>query len=293
VLTASVVAVVYTAPVRVRHHELDPFGRVHPAVYLRWLAQAAIDASTDVGFDAAWYAQAGAHWLVRRTTFSVLHPARTDDALTVATWVEDFRRVRSHRCYEVRRADGVLCAAARTDWVYVDATSGRPRRVPQEMERAFGLGPDTPRAERPDWTAPAPPPAPARHARRVEYADLDALGHVNNATYLDVLGEAALAALADVGWPVDRLAAAGAVPWLGEADLEYLDAAKHRDLLEATTWFGANRDALTVHQLLTRTDDARPVVRSNSHWRWSHPQTHEPTAPPTALTPALQPLLAA
>ena len=262
-------------------------------MYLRWLAQAAIDASTDVGFDAAWYAQAGTHWLVRRTTFSILHPARTDDALTVATWVEDFRRVRSHRCYEVRGPGDVLCAAARTDWVYVDGTSGRPRRVPQEMERAFGLGPDTPRAERPDWTAPLPPPAPARHTRRVEYADLDALGHVNNATYLDVLGEAAIAALADVGWSIDRLAAEGAVPWLAEADLEYLDAAKHRDHLEATTWFGTSAESLTVHQLLTRTDDTRPIVRANSRWRWANPQTHAPTSPPTALTPALQPLLAA
>jgi acyl-CoA thioesterase FadM len=223
----------------------------------------------------------------------VLHPARVDDALTVATWVEDIRRVRSHRSYEVRGAGGILCVAARTDWVYVDAATYRPRRVPVEMERAFGLEPGAPHTERPDWVAPPPPPVPARSAYQVPYADLDSLGHVNNATYLDVLAEAALGALADVGWPLDRLAADGAVPWLAEGDLEYLDAARHRDRLEALTWFGASTEALAVHQLLTRADDGQPLVRAGTRWRWADPATAAPTAPPPLLGAALRPLLAA
>jgi acyl-CoA thioesterase FadM len=127
----------------------------------------------------------------------------------------------------------------------------------------------------------------------VQYADLDSLGHVNNATYLDVLGEAALGALADVGWPLPRLAADGAVPWLAEGDLEYLDAALHRDVLTTLTWFGGSPDALAVHQLLTRAGDARPLVRASTRWRWAHPASAEPTAPPIGLAPALGSLLAA
>jgi YbgC/YbaW family acyl-CoA thioester hydrolase len=287
------VAVVYTASMRVRHHELDPYGRVHPAVYLRWLAQVAIDASTDAGFDAAWYAGAGAHWLVRRTAFSVPHPARVDDVLTVATWVDDVRRVRSHRSYEARTADGVLCVAARTDWVFVDEATGRPRRVPPEMYTGFGIDPTAPHAERPEWTAPAPPPAPASTPYQVSYADLDSLGHVNNATYLDLVADAALGVLSDVGWPLDRLAAGGAVPWLAEGELEYLDAARHRDRLDVLTWFGPGTEALETHQLLVRADDGRPLVRAGTRWRWADPATAEPAAAPAPLAAALRPLLAA
>src|SRR5881397_2932663 len=129
---AGVVGPVYTAHVTVRHDELDRFGRLHPAVYLRYLAHAAVEASTAAGYDAAWYARAGTMWLVRRSTLDVRRPVRAGERLLVSTWVEDFRRVRSHRRYELVGTDG-LCVDARTDWVYVDAESLRPRRVPAEL----------------------------------------------------------------------------------------------------------------------------------------------------------------
>ena len=99
------VSLVYTARVRVCHGDLDAFGRAHASAYLRHLAQVAIDASTAAGFDAAWYEAAGARWLIRRTTFAVARPARADASLSVRTWVEDFRRVRSRRRYEVSGGD--------------------------------------------------------------------------------------------------------------------------------------------------------------------------------------------
>ena len=88
----------YTALATVRHHELDCFGRVHPSTYLRVLAQTAVEASTAAGYDADWYANAGCLWLVRRSTFELRSAARAEEPLEIRTWVEDFRRVRSHRC---------------------------------------------------------------------------------------------------------------------------------------------------------------------------------------------------
>src|ERR1043166_6164714 len=125
---AGVVSPIYTAYVTVRHDELDCFGRIHPAVYLRYLAHAAVEARAAAGFDAEWHAAAGAMWLIRRSTLDVAEPARAAERLAIRTWVEDFRRVRSHRRYAIHGADDRLCLEARTDWVYVDAASGRPRR---------------------------------------------------------------------------------------------------------------------------------------------------------------------
>jgi acyl-CoA thioester hydrolase len=54
--------------------------------------------------------------------------------VTVLTWVVNFRRVRSLRRYRFLRAsDGVLLARGETDWVFVDAASGRPRKIPDEI----------------------------------------------------------------------------------------------------------------------------------------------------------------
>jgi acyl-CoA thioester hydrolase len=150
---------VYTAHVTVRHDELDCFGRLHPAVYLRYLAHAAVEASTAAGYDAAWYTAAGTMWLVRRTTFELVRPVRAEERLAIRTWVEDFRRVRSHRRYAVHGGDGRLCVEALTDWVYVDAATGRPRRVPAEVEAGSASAGDG-RASATRGTAPRRRPRP-------------------------------------------------------------------------------------------------------------------------------------
>ena len=283
---------VYTARVAVRHHELDPFGRVHPAVYLRYLAHAAFEASAAAGFDAAWYAAAGAVWLVRRSTFTVLCPTTAGEELEIRTWVEDFRRVRSHRRYELRGADGRLRLSALTDWVYVDRASGRPRRVPREMEDAFRLGASGPQ-ERDGWYAPPPPPRPARATHQVRVYEIDSLGHVNNAVYLDVVAQAAFEAIEQAGWPLARLVSDGTVPLLTGGDLEYREAARYGDRLETTTWFGSLGDTMNVHQHVARAGDGRPVLRASSRWRWVHPLSGEVTAAPDGLVAALDGSLAA
>jgi acyl-CoA thioester hydrolase len=282
---------VYIAQVRVRHDELDAFGRAYPSAYLRHLAQVAIDASTDAGYDARWYAEAGAQWLVRRTTFAVPRPWRAESELSVRTWVEDFRRVRSRRCYEASE-HGEAALTAQTDWVFVDIATGRPRRVPQAMEARFGMAAHAGRPRTP-WRAPAPPPAPGRSTYRVRWAELDALGHMNNAAYLDLLVQGTLDVLDGLGWPVDRLAPDGVAPCVSAGDVEYLDEVRHGDRLEILTWFTAAPDGLDVHQRGARLADARPVVQASTSWRWSDTRTDAAAEPPSGLLAALRPLQAA
>jgi len=283
----GVVPHVYTAEVTVRHHELDTFGRVHPAVYLRYLAHAAVEASAAAGFDAAWYAATGTLWLVRRSTLDVRRPVRAGERLLVSTWVEDFRRVRSHRRYELVGTDG-LCVDARTDWVYVDAESLRPRRVPAELEKAFGL-----RAalEREAWQAPPSPAAPGCTSHRVQLHELDSLSHVNNAAYLDIAAQAVFDVLEEAGWPFDRLIGSGAVPVLTRGDLEYLDAARYGERLDIQTWFSVTPPALLAHQHICR--DGRLLVRANTRWGWAAPAGDGGPGPPGGLLPALRPLVVA
>ena len=289
---AGVVSPVYTAQVTVRHDELDRFGRVHPAVYLRYLAHTAVEASTAAGYAAAWYAAAGAMWLVRRSTFDLADPARAEERLAIRTWVEDFRRVRSHRRYAVHGGDGRLCVDALTDWVYVDAASGRPRRVPADLEAAFGVVVGSGR-ERESWDAPPPPAAPALGSHRVRACEVDTIGHVNNAVYLDLATQATLDVLEDAGWPLERMIDGGAVPVLRHADLEYLESARYGDRLEITTWFGAAEDRLQAHQRIVRQGGERPLVRVATRWQWTDPMGEAPAEPPGELLSALRPLLAA
>jgi acyl-CoA thioester hydrolase len=293
VLAAPRVAHVYTDRLRVRHHELDPFGRVTPATFLRWLAQVAIDASSDAGFDGAWYAAAGAHWLVRRTTFTLHRALGADDRVVLRTWVEDFRRVRSLRRYAVTTGDGAPVCDAATDWVYVEDATGRLRRIPEAITQGLGLVPPTDAAPaRADWTAPPAPAAAPRPVYPVRWSDLDALAHVNNAAYLDLCMQGVLDVLGAHGWPVPRLLAEGGMPVVVGGDVEYLDAALPGDRLAAVTWFGPAADGLTAHQRLEREGDGRAIVQANTRWRWPA-AAGAAGAPPAALPAALGPLLAA
>jgi acyl-CoA thioester hydrolase len=278
--------------VTVRHDELDRFGRVHPAVYLRYLAHAAVEASTAAGYDAAWYAAAGAMWLVRRSIVEVADPARAEEQLSIRTWVEDFRRVRSHRRYAVHGSDGRVCLDALTDWVYVDAATGRPRRVPPDLEAAFGFACGNGR-ERESWSSPAAPGAPAIGAHRVRACEVDTIGHVNNAVYLDVAGQATLDVLEDAGWSVDRMITDGGIPVLRRADLEYLEGARYGDRLEIATWFAPAAGGLDAHQRIARPGAERPLVRVATRWQWRDPAGAAAVDPPANLLAALRPLLAA
>lgn len=289
---AGVVTPVYTARVTTRHDELDRFGRLHPSAYLRYLAHAAVEASTAVGFDAAWYAAAGTVWIVRRSTFEVSHPVGTDERLAIRTWVEDFRRVRSHRRYEVRGAAERLCLEARTDWVYVDTRSGRPRRVPPEMEAAFGAAHSRPQ-EREPWSSPPPPASPALAHHRVRMQEVDTFGHVNNAAYLDIAVQGMLDVLEDAGWSLDRMIGANGVPLLVGADLEYLEGARYGDRLAIPTWFTPGPSALEAHQYIVRSGAGRPLLRASTRWRWAEPASGAQREVPGGVLAALRRLRAA
>jgi acyl-CoA thioester hydrolase len=84
--------------------------------------------------------QAGGTWVVRSHTIEYLKPAFAGDGLEVLTWVINFRRVRSTRRYRFfRRSDQTLIARGETEWVFVDAVSGRLKAIPAAVSDAFGL----------------------------------------------------------------------------------------------------------------------------------------------------------
>ena len=100
---------VFKWPVTVRRYEVDRFGAVHHHVFHQYLEETAIHASAAAGFGSEWYERHGTVWVVREMEIEYLRPAMMEDELEVHTWVADFRRVRSHREYEIyRRRDRCL-----------------------------------------------------------------------------------------------------------------------------------------------------------------------------------------
>jgi acyl-CoA thioester hydrolase len=229
---------IYRRRFLVRGYEVGATNRVHESVYLKYVQQAAFEASADAGYDTRRYDALGAIWVIRKQTITYLDSVVYGDAVDVTTWVSDFRRVRSNRECELRRAsDERVVALAQTDWVYVDVASLFPRRIAPEMIEAFrpnGVG----------ALEAAPPLEPTQelesptfvYNHRVKSYELDNLRHVNNANYLNWLNQARLDALAEVGFPLGegavQLRNLGLVPSPVRYEIEYFAPTVANDQVE-------------------------------------------------------------
>jgi acyl-CoA thioester hydrolase len=301
----------YKTTFRVRHYECDAYGHLNNANYLRYMEQAAIEASAAVGYDDARYAALGTHWLIHETDIEYLLPLLAGEAVVVTTWVADFRRVRSLRRYEFTRVgDGALVARAATDWAYLDRVSGRPLAIPAEMVTAFSpegghdapdgrhewrpykddsvetlssTQPSSPRAPFPPQ--PAPPPQPFTLARRVEWRDIDMAQHVNNANYLSYMEEAGVESLGAFGWSMARLIEEDIAIVARRHRIAYQGQAKLGDVLRVTTFLAEVRRATAVrHFTITRESDGAPIARAYSNWVFVHPSSGQIARVPERLT---------
>jgi len=150
----------HTFRFRVQLYDVNAFAELSPTGMLRFLQQAASEASAALGFDVDWYADQKTAWLIRRTVVDLPEPAPYRDEVAIRTWVADIRRVRSQREYEARRvSDNALVARGHTDWVYVDLERGTPCRPPRELQEALMPG-----GIEPGRRELAKPPEPPEHA---------------------------------------------------------------------------------------------------------------------------------
>jgi acyl-CoA thioester hydrolase len=287
----------HTRTFRVRHYECDGYGHVNNATYLRYMQEAAFDASAAAGYGLERYRAMGRLWFIHETWIEYLRPLTYGDSVAVKTWVADFGRVRSRRMYEFSNAaSGELAAQAYTDWAFIDMATGRPAAIPPELVAAFfpeGAPPAAGKRE-PFPTPPAPPAGVFKTRRRVEWRDVDAAGHVNNANYVAYIGEAAFGAAAAFGWDHVRMTEAGFGVLARRHHVEYRREAVYGDELEISTWLSDFRAAsVTRHYSLTRTSDGELVARVNSQYVWVDRRTLKPIRIPAAVLVDLTPNTAA
>lgn len=125
---------VFGREVTVPPEAIDENGHANNVAYVQWMQDVAIGHFTALG-GAAMLGRFGASWVARSHHIEYLRPAFAGDVLRVTTWIAGMERVKSLRRYEFSR-DGQLLARGATDWVFIDAATGRPKRIPEEMKEA-------------------------------------------------------------------------------------------------------------------------------------------------------------
>ncbi len=127
----------YEIPIVVEQSDIDMLGHVSNIVYLRWVQEAAI---------AHWKARATSdqqekwNWVVVRHEIDYKRAARLGEELIAGTWVGQATDLTFERHTEIlRAADRKLLARARTLWCPVNARSGKPSRVDDDVRKRFSV----------------------------------------------------------------------------------------------------------------------------------------------------------
>lgn len=123
--------------IRVTAEVVDAHRHVNNVAYVQWMQDAAIGHAEACG-GVRIALELGGSWFVRMHRIEYLKPAFLNDEITVLTWVADWRKVRSLRRYRFIRNQTVL-AEGETEWVFVDAVTGRPKPITEQIVSAFGI----------------------------------------------------------------------------------------------------------------------------------------------------------
>ena len=120
---------------RVRFHELDPYGHVNHGVYLNWFETARIETMEALGFGLPTLRDRGVHLVVTEANLRFLAPAIAGDEVTIESEIRDLRRATSWWHQRAVR-EGVVLAEVDVRSGTVDP-AGRPVAAPTDLVAAL------------------------------------------------------------------------------------------------------------------------------------------------------------
>jgi acyl-CoA thioester hydrolase len=126
----------YISSRKVEWRDIDSAQHVNNAAYFHYLEEAGVEATAHFGWPMQRCTEAGFGIIARDIHIEYRLPALLGDSIEVETFVSDFKRSTAVRNYQVRRG-GDLLAQARTRFVWVDLSSGKPLRIPAAFADAF------------------------------------------------------------------------------------------------------------------------------------------------------------
>ena len=128
----------HIAVVDVAADDIDAYGHVNNAVYLRWLDSAAWSHSAALGIPVETCTRMRRGMAALRIEIDYLRAALPGERIRVATWiVESDHKLRVTRRFQLRHTDGATVARATTQYVCLNLDSGRAARMPPEFSAAY------------------------------------------------------------------------------------------------------------------------------------------------------------
>lgn len=134
---------VFFSEIPVDKTAIDQNNHVNNVVYVQWMQDIAVRHSELTGGTRTMHLL-NTSWVVRSHKVEYIYPAVINDTLIGFTWIADFRSFSCIRkyCFK-RKSDNKMLVKGETEWVLVDAKTGRPVKVPDELRDCYPVVPAT------------------------------------------------------------------------------------------------------------------------------------------------------
>lgn len=189
-------------------------------------------------------------WVLSRFHLKMHHLPGWDDVITIETWPRGVDRLFALRDFRIGNEKGDTIGDATTSWLVVDINSHRPLRITEDIidivtreDTVFSA-----RSEKIEITDQLT----EIYNRKVHFADLDIVGHVNNVSYME--------------WCMD------AIPLeihtsneLAEIEINFLHEAKYGEEIQLNMSESDNTFIVNAVNISTGAECARARIRFNVH----------------------------
>lgn len=122
---------------RVRYGETDQMGQMYYGRYAELFEVGRVEALRSLGFPYRRIEENGVWLPVRDLHVRYLKPIRYDDELIVRTTITDLPSARIHFRYALIGADGDCHTEGETTLVFIDRSTKRPCRAPDDLLAAL------------------------------------------------------------------------------------------------------------------------------------------------------------
>ena len=177
----------------VSSYDLNPKGQARLTTMANYFQEMAYHHAKQLGFGYEDMNERKTMWVLSRMRIQIKRYPVWDDQVSVETWHRGMERLFGLRDFRIKNLDGEVLGVASSAWLILDSETRRPIR-PAEGVLSQNMGTDSVFEEKLD-KIPAPEQMVELARRKVQFSDLDIVGHVNNVKYME--------------WCVDTLMADG------------------------------------------------------------------------------------
>lgn len=125
---------------KIRYSETGSDGVLTTDGLVNYFQDCSFDQSETIGYGIEYLKENHVAWLLSYWDIHINRLPRLKEEVVVKTWPYGFKGFFGYRNFVMETSEGEMLACANSLWVYIDTTTGKPAKAPQEEMEAYGNG---------------------------------------------------------------------------------------------------------------------------------------------------------